>query len=73
MDNLHNHLLWLHCREHILAYSLGFHIVAELFGCLVAYVGVEQCASDFLKRLSNIDFGDFTFSLEDFKRPLKFV
>ena len=70
MDYLHDHLLRLHCREHVLAKRLLLHVVAELLCYLVAYVGIEQGAAYVLEGFRNVDFGNLAFSLEQFEGSL---
>ena len=73
VDNLDYHLLRLDCRENVLSKRLGLDIVTELLGCLVVDVRIEQSPPDILKGFCNIDFGDFSFTLENLERPLKFI
>ena len=73
MDNLDYHLLRLDCRENVLSKRLGLDIVTELLGCLVVDVRIEQGSPDILKGFCNIYFGDFSFTLENLERPLKFI
>ena len=71
MDDLHDHLLRLHCCKHVLAYGLLLHVIAELLRDLVAYVGVKECATYILHCFRDVDLGNLSFTLEDLERSLK--
>ena len=71
VGNLHHHLLGLHGCEHTGAYSLVLHLVAEVLGHLVTYVGVQQGLADVLDGFRHVNLGNLSFSLQDFKRPLQ--
>ena len=71
VDDLDHHLLRLHGREDILSHRLDFHLVAEVFGHAEAYVSVQQRPADVLKRLRDIDLGDFTLALQNLEGSLK--
>jgi len=59
VNYLDNHLLRLYCRQHILTYCFFLDVIAELLGCLVTDIGVEQGSSYLFESFSDIDFGDF--------------
>ena len=71
VDDLYHHLLRFHGSEDILAHCLLLHIVAEFLGYLVAYVGVQEGASDVLNGFGDVDLGDLAFAFQYFKRPFK--
>ena len=71
VGDLHHHLLGLHGGEHTCAYGLVLHLVAEVLGHLVAHVGVQEGLADVLDGLRHVDFGNLSFSLQDFERPLQ--
>ena len=70
MDNLHNHLLRLDGRKHILSDCLLLDIVTELFRDPVTDIGIKQGPSDVHESLGNVDFRNLALSLEKFERPL---
>ena len=65
MDNLYDHLLWLHCCEHILSDGFFLYIVTELFCYLIAYVSVKKGATDIFHSLRDVDLGNLSFTFED--------
>ena len=71
VNDLHDHLLRLHCSEHILSDSLLLHLIAELLCDLVAHVGVQEGAADVLHRFRDVDLGYLSFSFEDLEGSLK--
>ena len=71
MHDLHHHLLRLHGRENARADGLVFHLVAEILGYFVAYIGIQEGLADVLDGFRNIDFGDLAFTLEYLERPFQ--
>ena len=71
MDNLDHHLLRFHGRQHILAHRLVLHAVAEFLRHLVAHVGIKQRLANVLYSLGDIDFRNFSLSLENLERPFQ--
>ena len=61
----------LHGGEHVLSQRLGFYGIGKLFGNFVVDVGIEQGTAHIFERLGHVDFGDFAFTLQYFKRPFK--
>lgn len=68
MYNLNQQLSRLYGRQNLLTHGFFLYTVGETFGDLIVNVGIEQRTSYFLKRFRYIDFGNFTFTLQYFKR-----
>ena len=45
--------------------------VGEILGYFVVDVGIEQGSADILQCLCDIDFGDFSFTLQNLERPFE--
>ena len=71
VNDLDHQLTRLDGCKHVHAQSLLLHLVGEVLGNLIVYVGIEQRTTHVLESLCNIDFGDLAFTLEDFERALK--
>jgi len=71
VDDLHDHLLRLHCCKHILSDGLFLDVVTELLRDLVAHVGVQKGAADVLHRFRDVYLGNLSFTFEDLERSLQ--
>ena len=68
VDDLHHHLTRLHRGQNLLTQGLLFDLVGDFLGNLVADIGVEQRAADFLHGVGHVDFSDISLSFKDFER-----
>ena len=67
--DFYHQLAWLHGCQHVLPQCLLLYRVGKSLGHLVVHVGIEQCAAHVFQGFSHVDFGDFAFTFQDFKRP----
>ena len=72
-DDLDNHLLGLDGREHVAADGFLLYVFTELLGNLVTDVRVQQGSPDFLEGFGDVDFGYFSFALENFETSLELL
>ena len=70
VHDLDHHLLGLHGGEYARADGLVLHLVAEVLGYLVAYVGVQEGFADVLDGFRHVNLGDFSFTFQYLERPL---
>ena len=62
-----------HGSEHVHTEGLLLHSVREGLSHFIVHVGVDERTAHILHRLGDVDFCNFTLTLEDFERPFQAV
>ena len=70
VNDLHHQLTRLHSSEHIHTHRLLLHRIRELLSHLKVHVGIKQCTTHVLQRLSNVDLRNLSLTFQDLKRSL---
>ena len=69
MCDLHHQLSGTNRGDHVLTQGFLFHLVGKLFSGFVVHIRFQQCLTDVLDRLRNIDFSNTAFTFQDLERP----
>ena len=73
VHNLNHQLPRLNGRKNVHAQCLLLYRIGESLGHLIVHVGIEQGSAHVFKGFGHVDFGDFPFTFNYFKRPFKSV
>ena len=69
--DLDHQLARLYGCQYVLTQCLFLYSICEVLCYFIVHVGIEQCLTYIFQCFSYIDFGDFSFTFQDFKRPFQ--
>ncbi len=68
VHNLNHHLARFHRSENLLAEGFFLNVIGDILGNLIADVGIQKGATDFLHRIGHVHLSDIGLSFKDFER-----
>ena len=69
--DFYHQLAGLNGCQHVLSQGFFLNGIGEVFGYLIVHVGIQKCLTYVFQGFRNIDFGDLSFTFQNFKRPFQ--